>query len=78
MANVTTKLNRFSFGVIRGFLDLAPGVYSGDATAFLCQLLIAAACAAHAIETNIGDSRNIIIQLERRPARRYVSQILEV
>ena len=31
-----------------------------------------------AIKTNIGDSLNVIIQLERRPGRRYVSQILEV
>ena len=31
-----------------------------------------------AIKTNIGDSLNVIIQLERRPRRRYVSQILEV
>ena len=31
-----------------------------------------------AIKTNIGDSLNVIIQLERRPGRRYVSQVLEV
>jgi pilus assembly protein CpaF len=31
-----------------------------------------------AIKSNIGDSLNVIIQLERRPGRRYVSQILEV
>jgi pilus assembly protein CpaF len=31
-----------------------------------------------AIKTNIGDSLNVIIQLERRPGRRFVSQILEV
>jgi pilus assembly protein CpaF len=31
-----------------------------------------------AIKNNIGDSLNVIIQLERRPGKRYVSQILEI
>jgi pilus assembly protein CpaF len=31
-----------------------------------------------AIKNNIGDSLNVIIQLERRPGRRYVSQVLNV
>jgi pilus assembly protein CpaF len=31
-----------------------------------------------AIKTNIADSLNIIIQIERRPGRRFVSQILEL
>jgi pilus assembly protein CpaF len=31
-----------------------------------------------AIKTNIGDSLNVIIQLERRPGRRFVSEVLEI
>src|SRR5665213_3175604 len=31
-----------------------------------------------AIKNNIGDSLNVIVQLERRPGRRYVSEVLEV
>lgn len=31
-----------------------------------------------AIKTNIGDSLNVIVQLERRPGRRYVSEVLEI
>jgi pilus assembly protein CpaF len=31
-----------------------------------------------AIKTNIGDSLNIVIQIERRPGRRYVSEVLEI
>ena len=31
-----------------------------------------------AIKNNIGDSLNVIIQLERRPGRRYVSQVLDI
>ena len=29
-----------------------------------------------AVKTNIGDSLNVVIQIERRPGRRYVSQVL--
>lgn len=31
-----------------------------------------------AIKTNIADSLNVIVQLERRPGRRYVSEVLEI
>jgi Flp pilus assembly CpaF family ATPase len=31
-----------------------------------------------AIKTNIGDSLNVIIQLERRPGIRFVSEVLEI
>ncbi|MGB8472556.1 MAG: ATPase, T2SS/T4P/T4SS family [Candidatus Acidiferrum sp.] len=31
-----------------------------------------------AIKTNIADSLNIIVQIERRPGRRYVSEVLEI
>jgi pilus assembly protein CpaF len=31
-----------------------------------------------AIKTNIGDSLNIVVQLERRPGRRFVSEVLEI
>src|SRR6202790_2148708 len=31
-----------------------------------------------AIKTNIADSLNIVIQVERRPGRRFVSQVLEI
>jgi pilus assembly protein CpaF len=32
----------------------------------------------HAIKANIADSLNVVIQLERRPGRRYVSEVLEI
>jgi pilus assembly protein CpaF len=32
----------------------------------------------HAIKTNIGDSVNVVIHLERRPGRRFVSEVLEI
>jgi pilus assembly protein CpaF len=31
-----------------------------------------------AIKTNIGDSLNVIVHLERRPGRRFVSEVLEI
>lgn len=31
-----------------------------------------------AIKTNIGDSLNVIIQIERRPGKRYVSEVLNI
>jgi pilus assembly protein CpaF len=31
-----------------------------------------------AIKTNIADSLNVVIQIERRPGRRYVSEVLEI
>ena len=31
-----------------------------------------------AIKTNIGDSLNVIVQIERRPGRRFVSEVLEI
>jgi len=29
-----------------------------------------------AIKTNIADSLNVIVQVERRPGRRYISEVL--
>jgi pilus assembly protein CpaF len=31
-----------------------------------------------AVKTNIGDSVNVIVQLERRPGRRFVSEVMEI
>ncbi len=31
-----------------------------------------------AIKTNIADSLNIIVQIERRPGKRFVSEVLEI
>ena len=31
-----------------------------------------------AIKTNIGDSLNVVVQVERRPGRRFVSEVLEL
>ena len=31
-----------------------------------------------AVKTNIGDSLNVIIQVERRPGRRFISEVLEI
>jgi Flp pilus assembly CpaF family ATPase len=31
-----------------------------------------------AIKTNIGDSLNVIVQLERRPGRRFVSEVIQI
>jgi len=32
----------------------------------------------HAIKNNIGDSLNVVIQIERRPGLRFVSEVLEI
>jgi pilus assembly protein CpaF len=31
-----------------------------------------------AIKTNIGDSLNVVVQLERRPGRRFLSEVVEI
>jgi hypothetical protein len=31
-----------------------------------------------AIKTNIGDSLNVVVHLERRPGRRFVSELMEI
>src|SRR5438067_6531202 len=31
-----------------------------------------------AIKTNIGDSLNVVVQLERRPGKRFVSEVVEI
>jgi pilus assembly protein CpaF len=31
-----------------------------------------------AIKTNIGDSLNVVIHVERRPGRRFISEVLEI
>ncbi len=30
------------------------------------------------VKTNIGDSLNVVVQIERRPGRRYISEVLEI
>jgi hypothetical protein len=30
------------------------------------------------VKRNIGDSLNVVIQIERRPGRRFVSEVLEI
>jgi Flp pilus assembly CpaF family ATPase len=31
-----------------------------------------------AIKTNIGDSLDVVVHLERRPGRRFVSEVVEI
>ena len=31
-----------------------------------------------AVKTNIGDSLNVVVQIERRPGRRFISEVLEI
>ena len=31
-----------------------------------------------AIKTNIGDSLNVVVHIERRPGRRFISEVLEI
>ena len=31
-----------------------------------------------AVKSNIGDSVNVVVQIERRPARRFISEVLEI
>jgi hypothetical protein len=31
-----------------------------------------------AIKTNIADSLNVVVQIERRPGKRFVSEVLEI
>src|SRR6202021_3747474 len=33
---------------------------------------------SRAVKTNIADSLNIVIQIERRPGRRYISEVVEI
>ena len=35
-------------------------------------------CPYRAIKSNIGDSLHVVIQIERRPGRRYISEVLEI
>ena len=30
------------------------------------------------MKTNIGDSLNVVVQIERRPGRRFISEVLEI
>jgi hypothetical protein len=32
----------------------------------------------HAVKSNIGDSLNVVVQIERRPRRRFISEVLEI
>jgi pilus assembly protein CpaF len=31
-----------------------------------------------AVKTNVGDSLNVVVQIERRPGRRFISEVLEI
>jgi pilus assembly protein CpaF len=31
-----------------------------------------------AVKANIGDSLNVVVQIERRPGRRFISEVLEI
>jgi pilus assembly protein CpaF len=31
-----------------------------------------------AVKSNIGDSLNVVVQIERRPGRRFISEVLEI
>jgi hypothetical protein len=33
---------------------------------------------SHAIKTNLADSLNVVVQIERRPGCRFVSEVLEI
>ncbi len=33
---------------------------------------------SHSIKTNIADSLNVVIHIERRPGRRFISEVLEI
>jgi len=43
-----------------------------------CVLLSGVDLPYRAIKTNIADSLNVIVQIERRPGRRYISEVLEI
>ena len=30
------------------------------------------------MKSNIGDSLNVVVQIERRPGRRFISEVLEI
>ena len=32
----------------------------------------------NAVKTNVGDSVNVVVHLERRPGRRFVSEVVEI
>jgi Flp pilus assembly CpaF family ATPase len=33
---------------------------------------------SQAVKTNVGDSVNVVVHLERRPGRRFVSEVVEI
>jgi pilus assembly protein CpaF len=43
-----------------------------------CTLESAVELPYRAIRTNIGDSLNVVIEVERRPGRRFISEVLEI
>ena len=43
-----------------------------------CTLTELAHCLYHAIKTNIGDSLNVVVHVERRPGRRFISEVVEI
>jgi hypothetical protein len=89
-ARTGSSWGRFAAGSLR--LTATPQYRSlGHALDDSCQHSEAGALALHelflqsgvdlpyrAIKTNIGDSLNVVVQLERRPGRRFVSEVLEI
>ncbi len=47
-------------------------------TNFTCVLQSGIELPYHAIKSNIADSLNLLVQLERRPGQRFVSEVLEI
>jgi Flp pilus assembly CpaF family ATPase len=43
-----------------------------------CVLLSGVQLPHAAIKANIGDSLNVVVQIERRPGRRFISEVLEI
>jgi Flp pilus assembly CpaF family ATPase len=52
--------------------------FQGISRFTICVLQSGVEMPYRAIKTNIADSLNIIIQIERRPGTRFVSEVIEV
>jgi pilus assembly protein CpaF len=47
-------------------------------SSFCCVLQSGVELPYRAIKANIGDSLNVVIHIERRPGRRFISEVLEI
>jgi pilus assembly protein CpaF len=56
----------------------APSAKQGLARFTSCVLQSGVDLPYRAIKTNIGDSLNVVVQLERRPGKRFVSEVVEI